>query len=57
MRGFFLFLVMITIVMLGLAGCPAKEGGSGTAKSVSPTSGGAAGGGTTGGESTTDGGE
>ena len=51
MRGFFVFLILITIVMLGLAGCPKKTDTAGQPP-VNPTAGD-----TSGGESATDGGE
>jgi hypothetical protein len=52
MRGLFLFLIMITIVMLGVAGCPKKDGGDSGVKPATPANNGEAGG-----ESATDGGE
>jgi len=36
MRGLFLFLIMITIVMLGVAGCPKKDGGDSGVKPATP---------------------
>lgn len=52
MRGFFLFLIMITIVMLGLAGCPKNDAGTTGGPTAAPAAGD-----TSGGESATDGGE